>query len=386
MLLRTLVLLFLLAISFCSVLRAQTISLYFPNEAGKEYALHLYQGQNTELVASGKMNAQGRAQIIIPASHARYSGIGLLTLDNGASNIQLIINGENFSIEADGDTDIIFKNSPENDYMIAVFAGRNPVQTGANMYAPRYLALLKYQNELQQPANIIQLRAHLRRNLDVEALYTSGLWNHIISGTFNLHRNKKDFGVDMVEVLKRTNNQVVFEALAEDLITICTQFGWETAQDEIVEYLISSQRILHPMGRLHTAFQQHKVRAGVKAPALINGNRKIELANTLLVFHETGCGSCEQQMQAIVRNYQTIRQRGFELVSVSADFEEETFKKSSTPFPWQMKLCDYKGFAGINFVNYGVVGTPTMYLINKDGIVEGRFARLQDIPVFGDLR
>ena len=377
----------LLSISFCFVLQAQTISIHFPDFAGKEYALYLHQGQNHEQVASGQLNAQGRAQVVIPASFAGYAGIGVLRLDNGASNIQLIINRENFSVEADGERGIVFRNSPENDFMVAHFSGQTPVQTSRNMYAPRFIALMNFQNELQQFANPISLRAHLRRNLDMEALFTSGLWNNVISGTFNLyHHNTRNFGVDMVEVLRRTNNQAVFEALAEDLITICTQFGWETAQDEIVEFLVNSQRIAQPTGRLYVAFLQHRVRAGVQAPALIDGRRTIEPRNTLLMFHETGCPNCERQMQIAIRNYQTIRERGFNVVSVSADLDEETHRRVSAPFPWTRILNDFEGFGGINFNNYGVVAIPTMYLINENGIVVGRFARLQDIPVFNDLR
>ena len=376
----------LLSISFCFALSAQTISIHFPDFAGKEYALYLHQGQSHEQVASGQMNAQGRTQITIPTAFAGYAGVGVLRLDNGEINIQLIINRENFSVEADSERGIVFRNSPENDFMIAHFSGQTPVQTNRNMYAPRFIALLNFQNELQQLANPISLRAHLRRNLDMEALFTSGLWNHIISGTFNLYRNTRDFGVDMVEVLRRTNNQTVFEALAEDLITICTQFGWETAQDVIVEYLVNSQRIEHPTGRIYVAFLQHRVRAGVQAPALVDGRRTIEPRNVLLSFHETGCPNCERQMQAIIRNYQTIRERGFDVISVSADMDEATHRRVSAPFPWTRILNDFQGFDSVNFSNYGVVAIPTMYLINENGIVVGRFARLQDIPVFNDLR
>jgi len=385
MLLRTLILIVLFTASFSSALRAQTISLYLPDRAGQEYTLHLYQGQNMSLAASGKIDARGKAQIILSGTHAGYSGVGLLSINDGELRIQLIINNEFFSIEENSETGIVFKNSPENNFMVDFFSNRSPVRVGTNMYAPRYVELLRFQNDLMQSSDNLFLRNHLRRRLDMEALYTSGLWNEIISATFNLHRNRRDFGVDMVEVLRRTNNQVVFEALAEDLITICTQFGWETAQDEIVEFLINSQRIQHPAGRLFFAFRQHRVRPGVKAPALMNNGNEINLRNTLLLFHESGCPNCELQMREVVRHYASIRQKGYEVVSVSADFEEETFKRSIANFPWKTKIIDFQGFEGSNFVNYGIIGTPTMYLINADGIVIGRQARLQDFAEFSGL-
>ena len=385
MLLRTLILIVLFTVSCSSVPRAQTISLYFPDRAGQEYALHLYQGQNMNLVADGKIDESGKAQIVIPDTHAGFSGVGLLSINDGEMRIQLIVNNESFSIAVNSETGIIFENSPENNFMVDFFSNRNPRQVAINMYAPRYIELLKFQNDLAQSQDNLFLRNHLRRRLDMEALYTSGLWNDIISATFNLHRNRRDFGVDMVEALRRINDQTVFEALAEDLITICTQFGWETAQDEIVEFLINSQRIQHPSGRLFFAFRQHKVRPGIKAPALIDNEKEIELRNVLLLFHESGCPNCELQMQEVVRHYASIRAKGYEVVSVSADLEEETFKRSIANFPWKIKLVDFQNFEGVNFVNYGIIGTPSMYLINADGIVIGRQARLQDFSEFSDL-
>jgi len=374
-----------LSISFCFALQAQTISVHFPDFANRPFSMQLFQGQNTETIASGQFNSQGQAQIVVPPAFSGFVGVGVLNIDNELS-IQLIINNENFSVEQDSDAGIVFRNSPENEFMVAHFSGLRAVRLSPTMYAPRLVALMNFENELQQGVNPIRGRAHLRRSLDMEALFTSGLWNHIISGAFNLYRNPRDFGTDMVEVLRRTSNQTVFEALAEDLITICTQFGWEAAQDEIVEYLVSSQRIPYPSGRLFTAFLQHRVRPGTPAPALVDGRGTIAPRKTLLMFHETGCPNCERQMQIAIRNYQTIRERGFDVISVSADFDEAIHKMVSAPFPWRRILNDFEGFGGVNFNNYGVVAIPTMYLIDENGIVVGRFARLQDIPVFHDLR
>jgi len=46
---------------------------------------------------------------------------------------------------------------------------------------------------------------------------------------------------------------------------------------------------------------------------------------------------------------------------------------------WADKLCDYKGFDGDNFRNYGIVGTPTYILIDKERIIRGRYVQLREL-------
>ncbi|NDV46792.1 hypothetical protein D0T49_07000 [Paludibacter sp. 221] len=369
---------FLMALSS---VRAQTIQLSLSSEAGREYVLYFYHGQKTDSVLGGRIDAKGEAVLQIPQSYSGYKGAGTLAFKGGkGGGIEMIINNENFSLSANPQDGVSFKNSVENNYLINFFSGRTSPVSGNGLYASRYLKLMQYNEELKQKRTpVYQLRSYLRKELDVEALYTSAMWNDVISGTFELYSNKKDFGIDMTEVLKRTRDKAVFDALSDDLITICFQFGWEAAQDTIVSYLINSNRIKHPSGKVYAAFEQHKVRPGFKAPHLDVDGKKIAPKNVLLVFHETGCENCEIQMQELVKHYAEIKKKGYEIITVSSDLDEHIFESSSAPFPWKTKICDYEGFDGVNFKTYGIVGTPTMYLIDKDGVVKERSARLVDL-------
>jgi hypothetical protein len=80
-------------------------------------------------------------------------------------------------------------------------------------------------------------------------------------------------------------------------------------------------------------------------------------------------------------NYSLIKAKGYDVISVSADLDKETTEKTSNVFPWKEKICDYKGFEGVNFENYGIVGTPTIFVTDKEGTITGRYARLADMGI-----
>jgi hypothetical protein len=123
------------------------------------------------------------------------------------------------------------------------------------------------------------------------------------------------------------------------------------------------------------------LKTGNLAPALIKENAKFVPVNSIVVFYESGCNSCDNELVQLRGNYSLIKEKGYDIISVSADRDKETFEKTSTVFPWTEKICDYKGFDGINFKNYGIVGTPTIFVTDHEGTIDGRYARLADIEI-----
>ncbi|WP_449401408.1 hypothetical protein [Chryseobacterium wanjuense] len=52
---------------------------------------------------------------------------------------------------------------------------------------------------------------------------------------------------------------------------------------------------------------------------------------------------------------------------MSADTDEQVFKKSSSKFMWKDSYCDFQGINGVNFKNYSVSATPTLLLLDNKG-------------------
>ena len=73
-----------------------------------------------------------------------------------------------------------------------------------------------------------------------------------------------------------------------------------------------------------------------------------------------------------------MKQKGIEVISVSSGMDQNIFQTGTESFLWNIKLCDFRGPEGINFKNYGVLGPPTIFFIDKKGIITGRYAKLEE--------
>ena len=162
--------------------------------------------------------------------------------------------------------------------------------------------------------------------------------------------------------------------LAIDLISFMEQFGIDPVAEKIA--VCASQ-----LGLKHDTIDRIVTAAGLPgrpAPPL-KGVK--DLKNTLLVFYESGCENCDALVDELIKNYSILQKKNKKIVSVSADIEESIFLSHSKKFLWKDKLCDYEGLDGDPFIRYGVTATPTIYVIDEKGMVSGRYARLQDVPM-----
>ncbi|MEW6487417.1 MAG: TlpA disulfide reductase family protein [Thermodesulfobacteriota bacterium] len=94
----------------------------------------------------------------------------------------------------------------------------------------------------------------------------------------------------------------------------------------------------------------------------------------LLVFWSIFCEPCKAEMPLIERLYQEYREKGFEVLAIAMD--GEPMKKSIQGLVTQQgytfrvfidKLAADESFLAAD--PYGVAGTPTLYLVGRDGRV-----------------
>ncbi len=266
----------------------------------------------------------------------------------------------------------------------------------SKLYAARYLELRRFLSGKAAPLVVnpdsvlwSDTRQYLRDSLDLSSLYTSGQWFDVINACLELYANgsryHNEFGGDMIHILKRIDSQEVFEVFASNLLTMCEQFNWPEAENQIVSYLSTSDRAVQLRGNLQKVISMAQVKAGNPAPSIAGFNVISEKMKHLpvpkgylVVFYESGCHNCDVQLGEIKKQYEKIQTQGLRVVSISADNDQHVFDFHSKDYPWPDKLCDYNGFEGENFKNYGVIGTPTIFMIDEKGIIQGRYARLED--------
>lgn len=391
--------LFILCLSYLIpfVLSAQKISISLPEQSNKEYTFILSKGIKQDTIQKGMLSFAGDVIINIPEKEKYYEGMGSLQIKD-VRPLNIIVNHEDFSVEQGPDQKYIFKNSRENEYLYSVIQeGARPAQD-TTLYASSFIGLVRYMQKLNRLASQggslmekANARLYALNQLDMDKLYTSGIWYNVVDGLTKLTADQQLMAEDMVRLMKRIKSQEVFEHLANNLILITEQYGWDDAFDVIVPYIEESGRIAVPQGRIFDAFALAKVRKGALAPALDGLSPSLIEAGysrTLLVFYQPDCENCHTQIDRLINDYPKLKKQNIRIVSISSDTNKDVFAGDVKRFPWpdSDKLCDYKGFAGINFVRYGIMSTPTFFLLDEKGAVIKRYALITDIDFSTSLK
>lgn len=425
--------LLLIAVTGTGHLHSSGITLHFSQYPGTPVLVLLKQGISTDTLYNGVLDKDGAASFAVPAAYAGYTGMATVRVED--TNLDFIVSskGENLTVSCGeryihgGNT--VFEGSPENEYLqrqfiaqmnrlqkinyltglVRLYSPGNEFGTAVQqekdklereqtaftveidrnpLYAARFIQLYNFLHgeiatlDYADSTRMAAVRGYVRDSLDINSLYTSGLWFETINGLLALYDTGMPFHSeyinDMSVLLSKATPGRVYNTLADNLISICESMSWGQLEEQLAYTLINQGRIGEPEGKVKMLMTMFKLAKGSEAPALTSGKRP---ANALLVFYESGCGNCEDEMMSLRRHYPAIRQKGYEVVSISADVDESIYKNTSGSFPWKSRICELKGFSGEDFGNYGIIGTPTFFVIDKDGKVQGRYARLQDTGV-----
>jgi thiol-disulfide isomerase/thioredoxin len=240
----------------------------------------------------------------------------------------------------------------------------------------------------------------ITQKMSIEDLWVSGHWEGIIQSwvmlQINVVNDKTKFKQDFKLISDRIKNPIHYTAFVGKLTFFLTQYGKDDYIDAIAHMVLSSGKVSEYLGSMQVYL---KSMVGIQAPDLVITEHigKIEehrhqttivkssdfaeeaFDKTLLVFYKSGCGPCEETMQALQGNYMDLQKKGFKIISIAADTDEHVFKNTSSQFPWEAKYCDFEGTNGINFKNYAVIGTPTMYILDKQGTIIKKLATVQEL-------
>lgn len=416
-------------------LPAQQVDINLPALRGKTMTLALKYGTQSDTVYNAPLDSNGHAQVILPGHARGYRGMA--TLKSGDYAVfDFIVAGEDFALSCTEEYphggNVTFSGSPENSWLQMRFVSQQkrmeklgllgealrlygkdealrPVleQEAAllktaqasfedslktsPLYAAKFLRYYNYLNRevggllLGDSLQMAHVRTSVRDSLDVNGLFTSGLWFGTLNGLLALYDNgtpyHKDFIIDMSRLLGRCEGRA-YHTLAENLFTICERMGWNDLEEQLAYFLINDGRIKEPEGKLKMLMTLFKLGRGSKVPALSFG--VFPKGKVLLVFYESGCNACDNEIGQLKGNYPLLREKGYEVVSVAADKDARVFGDTSASFPWKARYCNLEGFSGPDFKNFGVIGTPTFYVIDERGVLQGRYARLVDTKLLNN--
>jgi thiol-disulfide isomerase/thioredoxin len=109
----------------------------------------------------------------------------------------------------------------------------------------------------------------------------------------------------------------------------------------------------------------------------LNGNplsiHKYKGKVVLVDFWATWCGPCMAELPNVLKAYQKYHDKGLEIVGINLDRDKETLQRflKKNEMTWA-QFFDGKVWQGAMPEKYGIIGIPTMYLLDKDGRILAR--------------
>lgn len=157
------------------------------------------------------------------------------------------------------------------------------------------------------------------------------------------------------------------------------EIGGLTAQGNIFQLRASSQAVAETpvlpaleIGGKPVAFEEKSTTGQtIRFPADYKGKL------VMLDFWATWCGPCRGELPNLVKVYEKLHPKGFEVLGVSLDSEESMRKLSQftdeNHMPWP-QICDGNGWSAKIARQYGVQGIPACWLIDGNAglIVAGQ--------------
>jgi hypothetical protein len=416
----------LLAITLCysGTISAQQIEFSFP--ALPEKKIHLYYSEGNHLDSLlAVSDKQGAGKVRLPEGYMGFIRVYI----PGAGSVECIGGEPLLKIEGNeafiGKEHVRFPGSCENSFLYHMFnekelnlnrnawirfgmelydsqsaiykllekenkANENQMLSidaqmkESGLYASALLDIMDYINRIDAVVSMgdtlpfRQVKAYFHKQMDWKALYTSGrLWQLVHIYYARLFEQETLYAEDIIPLFGQLQ-EPVRSALLETAYETCEKAGWDTAKESIVSYIYEHNIKLDAQnGNLRRILSSEKTKRGKPAfpvKGLTDNNFE---GITFILFYESGCDYCMVQLEELKKQYSLLHKSGVRVVSVSADTDERVFEYHSRSFPWEDKLCDYKGFMGENFINYAIIGTPTIFVIGN-GVIIGRYSNLPE--------
>ena len=243
------------------------------------------------------------------------------------------------------------------------------------------------------------INAFITHELDFSVLYTSNHWGGVINSWTEIQikvlKDDAKMLADVITILNRIKSDAIYTDFVVNLTKELTKAGKDDALFALIPSIKNSKRLLNYEGVLNIFKQDLSGKAPDLTVVTYNGTREaknqvttvIKTADlkskySLLVFYKSGCGPCEETMLGLVEHYKEMVNKGIKIISIASDTDEKVFKDTSLAHPWSDKYCDFEGAKGINFKNYAVIGTPTMYVLDRKGIIVSRLATITEVLDF----
>jgi thiol-disulfide isomerase/thioredoxin len=221
-------------------------------------------------------------------------------------------------------------------------------------------------------------------------LYKSGLLQDVIDSHFWLIENSGR-SLDLVFVEMNKSIDAMIESLTKDEIKFNEIFNYlfdllerrslfksseylalsvlNNVNISIEPNLAKKLEIYRTMNIGNTApdidFGVNRITPGYDPEVTPTKLSDIDRPYTIVVFGASWCPRCREEIPEIAAKYSKWIEQGIEVVFVSLDDDEESFKRFAGNFPF-ISTADFKRWESPIVRDYHVVATPSMYLLGSN--------------------
>jgi thiol-disulfide isomerase/thioredoxin len=110
---------------------------------------------------------------------------------------------------------------------------------------------------------------------------------------------------------------------------------------------------------------------------------EIDAPYKVVIFGASWCPTCVEEFSQIPKLYEKWKSKGIEVVFVSLDTDQATFKGFSSGLPC-ISSCDYKKWNTVAAKDYHVFGTPTLFILDKSQKILLRPTSIKQIDAWVD--
>ena len=220
---------------------------------------------------------------------------------------------------------------------------------------------------------------YITDHLDFATLYYSPIYaDYLVSwlsgyvyltkSTVELQQRVTADAVGTIARLMMQDNGKIAQKVAKDLALFTNAYKYFSATREIIDYMQKTDKdFINKHKDLKYVIDRDLVNTPKQAAHKIVGLDSERLTNCLIIFFDSGSRRSTDEVDKIIDKYSSLQQKGLRVISIASDTDLEQYNEFAKRLPWADKLCDQYGINGENFVNYGVFGTPAIFLTDKEG-------------------
>jgi peroxiredoxin len=295
----------------------------------------------------------------------------------------------------------------EQVHLRQAFAQAQADRADSSLYAARFGEIVDftrgitdriYDNPKDHTAYFNDFVTH---TLDFKDLNTSGHWDQVLHQWLMMNirseHGEQAFQDRLNKIIARIDRDDILAAFAEKTVPLLVETGKDDLLPTIADHLknrsaaqanlssgvrnmMASVKILTGKQGPDLIFQAPvRTQTATSSEDIIIETEKLDADYTILLFYKGDCPLCEDALIDLANKYQRLKVQNVRVIAISADNTEQGFQKKLAYHQWPDNYCDFTGMAGEDFTNYGVLGVPTLFLLDQEGVVVKKTALVDEL-------